>query len=79
MKQALNVIFGLFILCVTAFANAEVRIEITQGVNTARPIGVVPFKWEGTGQMPENIAGIIAADLRNSGKFNPIDVSRMPQ
>ena len=34
---------------------------------------------EGTGQMPEDVAGIIAADLRNSGKFNPIDVSRIPQ
>ncbi|HHH3494271.1 TPA: Tol-Pal system beta propeller repeat protein TolB [Proteus mirabilis] len=79
MKQALNVIFGLLILCVTTLANAEVRIEITQGVNTARPIGVVPFKWEGTGQMPEDIAGVIAADLRNSGKFNPIDMNRLPQ
>ncbi|MDO1811931.1 Tol-Pal system protein TolB, partial [Escherichia coli] len=48
-------------------------------VNTARPIGVVPFKWEGTGQMPEDIAGVIAADLRNSGKFNPIDMNRLPQ
>ncbi|GAJ68942.1 protein TolB [Edwardsiella piscicida] len=33
----------------------------------------------GPGAAPENIGGIIAADLRNSGKFNPIDASRMPQ
>lgn len=49
------------------------------GVDSARPIGVVPFKWMGPGTAPENIGGIIAADLRNSGKFNPIDASRMPQ
>lgn len=29
--------------------------------------------------MPEEIGSIVAADLRNSGKFNPIDPSRMPQ
>lgn len=48
-------------------------------MNTARPIGVVPFKWDGPGAAPEDIGGIIAADLRNSGKFNPLDRSRLPQ
>ncbi len=59
--------------------HAEVRIEITQGVDSARPIGVVPFKWAGPGTPPEDIGKIVGADLRNSGKFNPIDVARMPQ
>lgn len=59
--------------------HAEVRIEITQGVDSARPIGVVPFKWAGHGTPPEDIGKIVGADLRNSGKFNPIDVARMPQ
>jgi TolB protein len=59
--------------------HAEVRIEITQGVNTARPIGVVPFQWAGPGAAPEDIGGIVSADLRNSGKFNPLDRSRLPQ
>lgn len=31
------------------------------------------------GAAPEDIAGIVAADLRNSGKFNPLDRSRLPQ
>ena len=30
------------------------------------------------GAAPED-AGIVAADLRNSGKFNPLDRSRLPQ
>ncbi len=33
------------------------------------------FKWAGPGAAPEDIGGIVAADLRNSGKFNPLDRS----
>ncbi|MGL9721128.1 MULTISPECIES: Tol-Pal system beta propeller repeat protein TolB [Symbiopectobacterium] len=78
MKQACKVALGFLMLWVTAL-HAEVRIEITQGVDSARPIAVVPFKWAGGGAAPEDIGGIVGADLRNSGKFNPIDPSRMPQ
>lgn len=55
----------------------EVRIVIDEGVDSARPIAVVPFKTNGS--VPADIAEIVSADLRNSGKFNPIPVSRMPQ
>jgi len=79
MKQALRVTLGFFVLLWAAMLHAEVRIEITQGVNTARPIGVVPFQWAGPGAAPEDIGGIVSADLRNSGKFNPLDRSRLPQ
>lgn len=78
MKQAFKVALG-FLMLWAAVLHAEVRIEITQGVDSARPIGVVPFKWAGPGAAPEEIAGIVGADLRNSGKFNPIDPARMPQ
>ena len=78
MKQALRVAFS-FLMLWAAVLHAEVRIEITQGVDSARPIGVAPFKWAGPGAAPEDIGGIVAADLRNSGKFNPLDRSRLPQ
>ncbi|MBX9333649.1 Tol-Pal system protein TolB, partial [Serratia marcescens] len=78
MKQAFRVALGFLILWASVL-HAEVRIEITQGVDSARPIGVVPFKWAGPGTPPEDIGKIVGADLRNSGKFNPIDVARMPQ
>lgn len=78
MKQAFRVALGLLILWASVL-HAEVRIEITQGVDSARPIGVVPFKWAGPGAAPEDIGGIVATDLRNSGKFNPLDTSRLPQ
>ncbi|WP_420065359.1 Tol-Pal system beta propeller repeat protein TolB [Pectobacterium colocasium] len=78
MKQVLKVALSFLMLWAAAL-HAEVRIEITQGVDSARPIGVVPFKWAGTGAAPEDVGGIVGADLRNSGKFNPIDANRMPQ
>nr|VXZ87041.1 translocation protein TolB [Klebsiella pneumoniae] len=61
-----------------AVLHAEVRIEITRG-GLGAPIGVVPFQWAGHGAAPEDVGGIVAADLRNSGKFNPLDRSRLPQ
>ncbi|MFC3394976.1 Tol-Pal system beta propeller repeat protein TolB [Brenneria rubrifaciens] len=78
MKQVLKVALS-FLMLFAAAVHAEVRIEITQGVDSARPIGVVPFKWAGPGAAPEDVGGIVGADLRNSGKFNPIDANRMPQ
>ncbi|MDC9819060.1 Tol-Pal system beta propeller repeat protein TolB [Pectobacterium polonicum] len=78
MKQVLKVAVS-FLMLWAAVLHAEVRIEITQGVDSARPIGVVPFKWAGPGAAPEDVGGIVGADLRNSGKFNPIDANRMPQ
>jgi len=78
MKQAFKLLLGFLILW-AASAQAEIRIEITQGINTAQPIAIVPFKWTGTGTLPDDVGQIVAADLRNSGKFNPIDPSHMPQ
>ncbi|XKM14629.1 Tol-Pal system beta propeller repeat protein TolB [Orbaceae bacterium ac157xtp] len=69
--------FIILVFCVNAFA--DIRIIITEGVNTAKPIAIVPFKWSGTGTAPQNIEDIIAGDLRNSGKFNPINTRQMPQ
>lgn len=47
--------------------HAEVHIKITTGVDSARPIGIVPFKLSGLDIVPENISDIITNDLYNSG------------
>lgn len=53
-------------------SQAELTIEITQGVETTIPIAVVPFGWRGEGQLPVNIAAVVQADLKRSGLFNTL-------
>lgn len=58
---------------------SQLNIVITEGVDNATPIAIVPFKWQGEGFFPGEITEVINADLRRSGKFNPISMARMPQ
>lgn len=54
-------------------AAAILTIEITQGVEGALPIAVVPFGWAGsTALPPEDVAGIVTDDLARSGRFDPL-------
>ncbi|MGB5178881.1 MAG: Tol-Pal system beta propeller repeat protein TolB [Gammaproteobacteria bacterium] len=65
----------LILACVfiAAPVRAALTIEITQGMEGAIPIAVVPLGWRGTGAAaPENIAAIIAADLNRSGRFESL-------
>ncbi len=68
------------VLANNAQADSEVRIVIDGGSSDlARPVAVVPFKWNGTGEKPFHIADIVSADLRNSGMFLPMPVQSMPE
>jgi TolB protein len=58
-------------------ANAQLTIEITRFDVRPVPMAIVPFGWQGTGAPAFDIAGVVTADLRNSGRFDPIAVSDM--
>ncbi len=71
MKKNLATVFVLFLLAISR-AQAVLTIEITQGVEGATPIAIVPFAWSGKEAPPQFMHRIIAADLQRSGFFKPL-------
>nr|WP_221197277.1 Tol-Pal system beta propeller repeat protein TolB [Simiduia aestuariiviva] len=67
-------LFGL-VFCLRA--QADLTIEITQGVDNPTIIGIVPFGWSGTRGLPEDIPEIVRADLTLSGQFRSVPVKDM--
>ncbi len=78
MKLFLRVMVGVLVIW-SSLLHANIRIVISEGVDSARPIAVVPFKWSGEGTLPQDVTEIVTNDLRNSGKFNPLNTANMPQ
>ncbi len=62
--------------CCGINANAAITVEVTQGVEQAKPIAIVPFS--AALPLPEDVAAIVSADLLRSGRFAPMAVSDMP-
>lgn len=67
-----SLLIGLTISLWATAAQAVLTIEISQGVEGALPIAVVPFGTQSPQSMPEDVSAIIAADLQRSGRFSPI-------
>jgi len=69
-QHAVVLIFAAaMVLIQPGTAAAALTIEITQGEKSGIPVAVVPFRWEGAGDPPVNLRGIVAADLHRSGRF----------
>ncbi len=72
-------VIGL-LLFVAVRAEAQLVIEITEYAGKQTPGAVVPFGWEGDGETaPYDIAAVITADLKRSGRFAPIAEGDMLQ
>jgi TolB protein len=68
-----TVLLALVAAFVVSSAEAQLRIEITSGVERPVPIAIVPFGWQGPGPTaPFDIAAVVNADLGNSGRFAPL-------
>ncbi|MBS0358574.1 MAG: Tol-Pal system beta propeller repeat protein TolB [Proteobacteria bacterium] len=71
MRKFFAPLFFLISLFFQTLAHATVNLELTQGVDSALPIAVLPF----TGQpsLYEDVTKIVSQDLQNSGQFRLVD------
>ena len=70
-QKALALIFAAATIFIQqSVAVAALTIEITQGERSGIPVAAVPFRWQGTGDPPEDLRAIVAADLHRSGRFD---------
>lgn len=78
MKKLLTLLSLFFWI---SLAQADLTIQIVQGVNKPYPIAVIPFgsdlknKWD----LPNGIAGVVTQDLSNSGRFATLPTTEMPE
>lgn len=52
-------------------SQAQLRLDITQGVSDAVPIAIVPFGAQAEGGSAD-VAAVVASDLQRSGRFAPV-------
>src|SRR5690606_38619679 len=81
LKQTSKRLFILMLLVAVAgvgpAAAQPITIEITGAAEAAIPIAVVPFRVSGNAPPPEDVAAIIAANLRRTGQFEPLATGDM--
>jgi TolB protein len=65
------------VLAFHANAQAELSIQITQGIDDPIPIAIVPFAIETNGAFSENVAAVIKNDLEQVGEFLALSRSNM--
>lgn len=70
-------LMGLLGFYMTA-SRAEMTIEITEGVESALPISIVPFAMQGAAGVPVDVSFVVDADLAGSGYFKTLDKQSMP-
>ncbi|MCX7075092.1 MAG: Tol-Pal system beta propeller repeat protein TolB [Methylococcales bacterium] len=61
--------------CFVPVVNAEMSIEITEGIESALPIAIVPFESQGA---PLDISKVVDSDLTRSGYFKTLSLQQMP-
>ncbi|MEM9100725.1 MAG: Tol-Pal system beta propeller repeat protein TolB [Pseudomonadota bacterium] len=75
MAYLLVVIFSA-----SVYSQSLLEIRITEGVDNAIPIAILPVVWEGQSRFaPQPVDTIVSSDLRRSGKFSPLSRAKFPK
>lgn len=73
LRHLFSIVCGSLWLLVAMPSQAALTIQITEGVEGALPIAVVPFDNSALkSPLPYNLSTIIASDLAHSGRFSPM-------
>mgnify|MGYP006146656107 CR=1 FL=1 len=72
MKVLPSVLLSVVLVMVASIAQAQLTIEISQGMDNPTAIAIAPFAWQGNGAPPEDVAAVVDSDLARSGQFVPI-------
>ena len=74
IKNFLSLLFIAGLLGWQTSSFAAINLELTQGIDAALPIAILPFVGEhATDKNGQQIAEVIQADLQNSGRFKLLD------
>jgi TolB protein len=72
-----KIILTLLVLLPHLSSFAALNIVITQGVDNPIPVAIVPFSWDGSGVLSEDISQIVINDLEQVGEFRALDRNNM--
>jgi TolB protein len=79
LNKLIPILFAVLLASLTQNAHAVLTIEITQGVDSALPIAVVPFDTSSlSAKFPVDLAEIVASDLNRSGVLKSMDRGQLP-
>jgi TolB protein len=84
LTNPITYLFAAFMLVMVQLtmlqkASAALTIDITEGVDSALPIAVVPFDTSGLAvKFPVDLAQIVASDLNRSGVLKAMDRAQLP-
>jgi len=80
LKKLAAKLFPLLLLCLSQPVTAALTIEITEGVDSALPIAVVPFDTSKvTVKFPLDLAEIVSSDLNRSGVLKVLNRADNPE
>jgi TolB protein len=73
-----SIVLTVVTCAVQAQSQDLLEIHITDGIESALPIAIVPFDWAADVPAEVNVSAVVAADLRGSGRFSPMPAADLP-